>query len=269
MNHRPPRSAASSENAVYPLVRVTLLWAGALTVAVASYQWIYSPPGMRLRTVVGALQQVPGNLGLLIPYASLAGGIALSRIDGFRWNVVVTAIVMAVSVYLLSSVVSPVIDYREDVVAGYAEQGSPYGAWTPSGLIRHREAVRALPRDSLTIRDQRRLPPNWLTFHLYSGIASALFVLPGILLGWLIGRLTEGMAVASRRNARWAIAVACGAAYARTEVYTAEWVRGSIDRSALLAVMLPLLTAAAMAGLLGLVYARRSRLHGLGKKGVP
>jgi len=185
----------------------TTLWtAGLVTVASVFYVVAGSPPEGAW-SVWHAAFRLTAWVGLFLPYASFAGGVAVHASLPQR-SVALRAVLLAAISYGLQAYVSPVAEYRDrtsrggDVVTAF-----PFGPRTPGGFTALRSAVEADPpaRYSFSVDHPLETPPNWLTYLIHSLIVVAGFALLAALLGYQVGFLTSGLSPPARRNARWAL----------------------------------------------------------------
>ena len=196
--------------------------------------------------------QFPGWIGLFLPFAAFAGGVA-----GYAFlstpSVLKRGALIAVVSYLLLAFGSPVAVYVEERSQGVdLEELYPFGPPTPDGLLAHRSAIEADPPEAYSFRIDSPLsrPPNWLTYLFHSVIALALYSILAVLLGRWSGKLTTGLSPPDRRNARWALGLAGAIAFFVAEAAGGEWVRADPSNSGVLGAWLPMLLPVVELGVL-------------------
>jgi hypothetical protein len=208
----------------------------------------------------GALvYQFPGWIGLFLPFAALAGGMATHTLLSPKRVLARAAAVVAIS-YLLLAWASPTAIYHRNAAAGVDVASQyPFGPDTPGALRAQRAAVQANPPDEFILRIDRPLeqPPNWLTYRIHSPVAIAGFALLAALMGHGLGGLTTGLSPARRRNARLGLGVATGLAFFVALAAGGQWVRADATNSGVLGAWLPLLVP--LAGLAVLEGLGRTR----------
>jgi len=208
--------------------------------------------------------QLPGWIGLLLPFATFAGGLAGHAVLSGR-SVLKRAAVIAVVSYLLLAYGSPIAIYRD-----YASQGAdltasyPFGPMTPRALLAQRSAVEADPLEtySFRINDPLTHPPNWLTYILHSVVVFACFAFLAALLGHRSGTLTTGLSPPNRRNARWALGLASSMAFFLAEAAGGGWVRANPSNSGAVGAWLPLVVPLAVLGILEVLVRKRKPMAG-------
>jgi len=205
---------------------------------------------------------VPGWIALIIPFVVFAGGVTTT--PSRASTVVGRAALLAILSYGLMAFVTPIAKYRARAASGVdVETLYPFGPETPGGYLRHRAAVQNEPPDQFSYRIDRprSLPPNWLSYLIYSPIAFALFTIFSAMLGREAAFFTTGLSPPVRRDTRWTLGLVSGAAFFVAEAIGGDWVRGDPSRSAMLGAGLPLLIPAA--GLLISQVLHAVRRHGL------
>ena len=207
---------------------------------------------------------VPGWIGLLLPFATFAGGLAGHAVLS-GGSVLKRAAVIAVVSYLLLAYGSPVAVYRDHASrdAGLTTL-YPFGPYTPGGLLALRSAIEADPPETYSFRINHPLtrPPNWLTFLLHRAIVIAVFSFLAGLLGHRGGRVTTGLSPPNRRNARWALGLASSVAFFLAEAAGGEWVRADSSNPGALGAWLPLAVPLAVLGLLEVLVRIRKPMAG-------
>jgi hypothetical protein len=180
---------------------------------------------------------LPGWCGLLIPAATFAGGLAVSEIAASR-ALFLKGALLAVVTYALLAYASPVADQRRMVSRGADPAVQyPFGPYTPGGLLKVREAVRANPPVAYSFRISRPLenPPNWWTYLLHSMMAVSGFTLLTALVGKEAGVVTRALPPPVRANVRWGLGLATMVAYFLAETLASSWVRSDPGASGVLA----------------------------------
>ncbi|TFH64047.1 MAG: hypothetical protein E4G90_08875, partial [Gemmatimonadales bacterium] len=170
------------------------------------------------------LFELPGWIGLFLPFAAFVGGLAAHAVLSVG-SMVKRAAMIAVVSYFLLAYGSPMAFYRDyasreaDLTALY-----PFGPPTPRALLAQRSAVEANPPQTYSFRVGRPLehPPNWLTYLLHRAIVIAGFSVLAGLLGHRSGKLTTGLSPPDRRNARWALGLASSIAFFLAEAAGGE-----------------------------------------------
>ena len=161
------------------------------------------------------LAQFPGWVGLFLPFAAFAGGLATHALLPVS-SVLNRGVLIAVVSYLLLAYGLPITTYIDGKNAGVdVAVLYPFGPATPGGLLARRSAIEADPPENYGFRveDPLSRPPNWLTYLLHSVIVIAVFSVFSALLGHLAGKLTTGLSPPNRRNARWALGLAGAIAF--------------------------------------------------------
>jgi len=205
------------------------------------------------------LYQFPGWIGLFLPFAALAGGMAAHALVSPGRVLARAAMIVGVS-YLLLAWGSPTAVYHENAAAGVDVASQyPFGPDTPGALRAQRAAVEADPPGGFSLRIDRPLehPPNWLTYRIHSPVVMAGFAFLAALMGYRLGGLTTGLSPPRRRNARLGLGVAAGLAFFVAEAAGGEWVRADPMNSGVLGAWLPLLVP--LAGLAVLEGLGRTR----------
>lgn len=157
------------------------------------------------------------RIGLAIPFAMFAGGVALSRVRPKSRRVVRAAIVagMALSAlsYSLTAWVQPMVHYRyligsESGTAARVE----YGPQIPTRILRDLRNIEENPpyEYSLSVDAPNEHPPNVLRWILHRPAALAVFGLVNAFLGLLSAQSTTNLRRNARRNTRVGIGVVGG-----------------------------------------------------------
>ena len=206
---------------------------------------------------------VVGKAGFVLPFAAFAGGIGLSRLwPRCRKAGVVAGLIVGVTVYTLSAFVLPLADHA--AMAGDPELIEPqaFGPDTPFGLLRTIRHVEANPLQEyrLSVHDPALTPPNWLRVRLHLPAVMAAFAFVNILLGLLAADLTSGFRRPARRNARFAIGLAGGAAFWATLYLACHPTRDWVNVSGVVAAWLPLAEPLTQAFLLAVLVRHREAL---------
>ena len=161
-----------------------------------------------------------GGIGLILPYALFAAGVALERVRTHSAQVARNALAVGIAFaslsYVLTAWVAPELHHAELTTSGSATaERTRFGPETPTGILRNLRFVEANPPDqySTSVDAPHRQPPNVLRWVLHRPVAWAVFGLINLLLGVLAARVTADLRRQSRRNARIAIGVFGGMAF--------------------------------------------------------
>jgi hypothetical protein len=203
--------------------------------------------------------QLPGWIGLFLPYAALAGGMAAHALLSPK-GVLGRATAVAAMSYLLLAWASPTAIHHANASAGVdvATQYA-FGPDTPGALRAQRAAVEADPPEEFSLRIDRPLeqPPNWLTYRIHTPLVMAGFALLAALLGYGLAGLTTGLSPPRRRIARLGLGLAAALAFFLALAAGGQWVRADPANAGVLGAWLPLLVPlAGLAVLEGLGRAR-------------
>jgi hypothetical protein len=185
---------------------------------------------------------LPGWVALLLAPSAFAGGLAVSD-SSRRWGVALRGFLLALLTYALLAYGDPPAEYRltalhgEDLASQY-----PFGPYTPGGLLKIRQAVRANPPETYSPGRSRPLetPPNWWTYLLHSIMAVSGFTVLAALVGKEVGVVTRGIPPPVRANVRWGLGLATMVAFFLAEAVSSSWVRSDPGVSGMLAGWLPL-----------------------------
>jgi hypothetical protein len=214
---------------------------------------------------------LPGSVGALLPPAAFAGGLAvwgLSRDLG----VAVRGALLALLTYALLAYGAPLADYRLTGSHGIeVESQYPFGPYTPDGLRKIREAVRASPPEEYTYRISRPLetPPNWWTYLLHSMMAVSAFTLLAALLGKEAGVVTRALPPPARANVRWGLGLATMVMFFLADKLALGWVRSDPGNSGVLAGWIALTVPLVELAILRLVARNQvAGLHAPASSGV-
>ena len=160
------------------------------------------------------------RIGLAIPFALFAGGVALSRVRPKSGRIVRAAVVAAIALsvfsYLLTAWVEPIVHHRYLVSSGQVTAAIvEFGAQTPTGVHRNLRVVEEnpAPEYSLSADAPNEHPPNVLRWVLHRPVALTIFGLVNAFLGLLSAQATGNLRRGPRRNARVAIGVVGGMAF--------------------------------------------------------
>ena len=180
---------------------------------------------------------LPGSVGALLPPAAFAGGLALSALSR-SLGVAVRGALLAVFTYALLAYGNPRAEYRLTSLHG-ADLASqyPFGPYTPGGLLKIREAVRANPPEVYSRGTSRPLenPPNWWTYLLHSIMAVSGFTLLAALMGKEAGVVTRALPPPVRANVRWGLGLATMVMFFMADKLAMGWVRSDPGNSGVLA----------------------------------
>jgi hypothetical protein len=242
----------------------TGIWLASLVALTVSYHLLTGLPDRSPWSFWNLVYPLAAWMGLLLPYASFAGGMA-------EWaslpprGVMLRGFLLAAVAYGLVAYASPTGEYRvraaedADLAAEF-----PFGPKTPGALKALRSTIEARSPEAFSFSIERPLerPPNWLTYLLHSVMAIAAFAVFGALLGQQSGALTSGLSPPARRNARWALGLLSAVAFFLAEAAGGEWVRADPSNSGLLGAWLPLAVPLLELALLTTISRRRRlRVH--------
>jgi len=240
--------------------RRTVLWMVLLLAVPVSVSLLGSSPevGDRVAWVWG--RRIVSWVGLFLPFAAFAGGIAGSESRGFRRLIGYASVISLLSIVCLGYL-APHLEFREALEDRRdTAQMFPTGPADLFGLWRLRErVVENSPGEFRPSTEHPlRQPPNWIDYLIHSSFALALFAVFGALLGSLTGTLTSGLSPPVRRNARWAIGFLTAALFFLAERAGEGWVRADPGNSGVLGAWGPmLLPALELAGLYLLIVRAR------------
>ncbi len=166
------------------------------------------------------LRSVVDLIGLAIPFALFAGGVALSRVLPRSRHLVRASVVAGIGLsafsYLFTAWIEPMVHYRYLVSSGPETAARvEFGPQTPSGVLRNLRFVEENPphEHSLSVDAPNEHPPNVLRWILHRPAVLAVFGLINVFLGVFSAQLTTTLRRGSRRNARVAIGVLGGIAF--------------------------------------------------------
>lgn len=213
------------------------------------------------------LRSVVDLIGLAIPFALFAGGVALSAVLPRSRHLVRVAVVSGIALsalsYLLTAWVEPVVHYRylissESGTAARVE----FGPQTPPGVLQNLRFVEENPLQeySLSVDAPREHPPNVLRWILHRPAALAVFGLVNVFLGLLSAQLTAGLRRGACRNIRVAIGVVGGIAFFACVSIASPvepFLRDGTQRSGVLSAWAPLVLPITQALLLYYLIRRR------------
>ena len=205
---------------------------------------------------------LPGWLGMLLPAAAFAGGLAVSGVLSAP-GVALRGGVLAVATYALMAYASPTAEYHRRIYrVGDVAMEFPYGPFTPGALAMVREAVRVDPPPVYSFRsaDPLETPPNWLTYLIHSALAVSGFALLAGLLGLKAGEVTSGLSPPVRSNARWGIGLLTAVAFFLAEAFGGDWVRADPGNSGMVGAWLGLAVPLAELAVLVVLARRRDTL---------
>jgi hypothetical protein len=244
----------------------TVTWAVGLAIVAGIYGIGAEALAGGVISVWRPLAAAVGHLGILLPFAAMAGGlvlrdVGLPRSQRRRAAVLVGASVAVVS-YGALAFARPAVEYRLDAANGVdVAVRHPFGPATPIALARLRRFVTENPpaEFSMSVEQPLAHPPNWVSLGLHQPAAFALFAVLAVLFGTLVAELTFGLSPPARRQARWAAALLCGMGFFVASVVGDSWVRGATERSAVLGAWLPMVIPVLGCWLLAGVARRRAR----------
>ena len=200
------------------------------------------------------LAYVADLLGLLLPFAAFAGGVAIwrrSSAAGRTWVAVLAGLVIGVASYASSEIVNPLADHA--ALAGDPDLAEmrPFGPRTPAGRLRELRFLEANPPGQDNPGDTARAAPNRVRLLLHMPLALLAFSVINCVLGVRASHVTGALRPPSRRNGRLAIGLAGGLAFFGAAVFAShpgrDWVVVSGVAAAWLPLAVPLLEAVALA----------------------
>ena len=196
------------------------------------------------------LAYLAGMLGLMLPFAAFAGGVAIRGRNAAAGSIGVAALaglVIGLASCALSEGVRPLADYAALADEPDLADLRPFGPNTPAGKLRQLRFVEANPPEQYMVGHVTRTPPNRVRLLLHIPLALAVFSVLNCMLGLYASRLTATLRAASRRNGCLAIGLAGGlgffaAAFAASHP-NRDWVAVSGVAAAWLPLAIPLLEA--------------------------
>ena len=234
------------------------LWTVVL-MAVPGFVQILTHPLDGDRVSLEWLYLISSWVGLFLPFAAFAGGIAGQRLQTARGLGVSAGLVSVLSLFLLGFA-SPQLHYQADTMMGLdVGQLYPMGPVTLGGLSDLRDRIEENPPDEFSFGVDRPLasPPNWLTYRIHTPLVLSVFAILAAFLGALTASLTSGLSPPARKNARWATGLLSGVLFFFAETMGGEWVRGSPLNSGAVGAWGPLLLPAIQLWLFALLRSRR------------
>ena len=232
----------------------SLGWCMGLVILGQLFQIMNWPASLRDFTAgerfLHLLRQVPGHVGLFLPFTAFAGGVAVQRFRTPRF-VVSRALVLSVAAYGLLAYAVPVLDYHREAREGLdVEARDPWGPTAPTALLAQRTHVLANPpeRYSLRVDEPYRRPPSYLLYQVHALVVHSLFAVFSALLGFRVAQLTSGLSFLTRRNARWSLGLVVALTFFLPVMAAGAWVREDWTRPGLPAAWGPLLVPALALG---------------------
>lgn len=232
----------TSRGGKFFLIR-TFIWAGVLLSVPTFVQVLGGAPFGGSWTVWKAGFIFAAWLGVLLPFAAFAGGLGAGRRPDLSALFLSAAGVAAIS-FILLGFIAPRLEYEVEREMGLdLASRYPTGPTTIGGLARLRGHVIFEPPASVSFSPERpfQIPANWYTYLIHSSIVLALFAILNAFIGALAAFLTSGLSPPGRRNARWAIGLASGAAFFMMESIGGDWVRASPTNSGVFGAWAPVL----------------------------
>jgi len=219
-----------------PFLRATVLWLVGLVFLGLLFRVTSTPSFGGGWSAWEILVLLPAWIGVLLPAAAFAGGLAGYGAIAPR-AMVLRGAVVAVATYLVLAYAHPIADYRWDASVGRdVSVEQPFGPLTPGALAAMRDSVRASPPAPVSFQSgvpfQR--PANWWTLRIHETLAVGAFAFLAVLLGYQVARLTGGLSPPKRRNARWAIGVLSMVLFFVAESRSGVWIRSSPENSGVL-----------------------------------
>jgi hypothetical protein len=252
-------------------ITATMTWAVLLVTLSVANQLIAGLGAGTSWGVAELAHQVPAWLGLLLPFAAFAGGLAVTM-DVPAWRTGTYALPVLALAYLLTAFVAPFAEFRVDEAQGVeVAQDSRIGPDTPSAIRELRASARANPPPEFKFStdDLSLLPPNWLTYLIHSKIVMALFAIFAGLLGQQVAFLTGGLSPPARRNARWALGLLTAILFFVAQFVGGEWIRSDPAHSGVVGSWICLIVPLVELGVLYRMAQRRGALlHALDASSV-
>lgn len=253
------------------LLRRTLSWWFALIAITTTFTLLSSPSLIPQRSLWNLFEIVLNNAAIALPFVAFVVGLAALRSSdeipsprGLRRvavRVVGAATLLAAVSYGLIDQAVPRAGYADDASIGVdMETRYPFGPKTSTNLRRQLDAVDGVPAGGYSFSASRPLaqPPNWLRFRIHQEAAYPLFALPNALLGFLVALLTFHLPTMRRKHARWTAGLVSTVAFLAPAMFLSGWVRGSPERSGILAAWGPLVVP--VVGLLVTLALARGKL---------
>lgn len=245
----------------------TARWCLGLAAVATGFQ-LWTSASARIAGPWRLAEAAASSVGLLLPIAAFAGGLAAARLAvkaAERARVArIGGAVASVLAYLLLAYAAPVTEMRYDEAIGLATDARyPFGARTPGGLADMLHHVREHPPEQYGFSTDRPLevPPNWIRYGIHLPAVLALFALVNTLLGVVVGELTAGLAPPRRRHTRWAVGLGVALGFFLASNVAGAWIRGSPERSVLATAWLPLLLPMLVLAAAYALRRRRRALH--------
>lgn len=211
------------------------------------------------------LGYVSAMLGLLLPFAAFAGGVAIGGRNAAAGSIGIAALaglVIGLAGYASSEVVSPLADYAALADEPDLADMRRFGPSTPAGKLRQLHFVEANPPGQYSLGDLARTPPNRVRLLLHIPVAFVVFSVLNCMLGLYASRLTAPLRAASRRNGRLAIGLAGGLGFFAAAFLASHPNRDWVAVSGVAAAWLPLTIPLVAAMVLGVMV--RYREDGFG-----
>jgi len=207
------------------------------------------------------------HIGLVLPYALFAAGVALGCVRAHSARVARRALAVGIAFaslsYVLNAWVEPELHHAHLATRGSeTAERTRFGPQTPVGILRNLRFVEANPPEeySTSVDAPHRRPPDVLRWVLHRPAAWAVFGLINLLLGVLAARATAGLRRRSRRNARLAVGVLGGIAFFVCAVLASpiqSFLRDGTLRSGIVSAWIPLALPLTEALLLGYLIRRK------------
>lgn len=229
------------------MVRSDLRWWLALTSLALASLYLSGAQVASLHTGWGLLGATASRLWIVFPFIAFAGGVARSKANGRPGDAAVAVTIATSTLGLIAFVIgvwiAPLAEVEADRAVGLAvELRYPFGAQTPTSLVRHRIAILEEPPEAYGFSVDQPLthPPNWLTYLIHQPFAVFAFGVLNALLGLLIGWSTTGLSPPKRGQVRWLLGLVAGLLFFLVARLGGQWVRLSPENSGVLAAWLPL-----------------------------
>lgn len=209
------------------------------------------------------LAWVADKLGLFLPFAAFAGGVAIGArclAPASTRVAVLAGLVIGLASYVSAEIVSPLADYAALAEEPDVADMRPFGPRTPAGTLRQLRFVEANPPEHYRMGDVARTPPNGIRLLLHLPPALVAFSVLNSVLGLLASRLTCSLRAPNRRNGRLAIGLAGGLAFFGAAVVASHPGRDWVVVSGVAAAWLPLAVPLLEAVVIGMIVHLRDNL---------
>ena len=254
-----------SRSGVARALTSTLVWtvsvAGALLLVDVARRGILALP------IWSWVEFLVSNVGAVLPFAAVAGGLRLARRPGRQAQAAAVAgLVVGASTYLLTALATPLAEYAS-LMWGEGEWRrtivEAFGIQTPNGILRNLRYVLENPPSeySLSTEHPDRAYPNRLLLFLYLPVATGAIGLLNTFVGLLLGRATASMGVRAQRRTRWSVGLAGATLLVAVIVLSQGPHRDWANVSGIAAAWTPVLIPVGELAVLAWVVRRRGHLR--------